>query len=95
MDTELVAAFLAATVGKYASDEEIGELLDPPASASAVGMWRRKLQAHGTVGLKKSMRLAIERYLMAKPDLDGFREGVLSAIAELQAKLDEMRERLR
>lgn len=94
-DTELVAAFLTKTAGRYASDEDIGKLLDPPVDGSTVGNWRRKISKQEPVGLRPKNRLALQHFLFGGPTgADEFRDGVRAAIAELRAKLDEMEGRL-
>jgi hypothetical protein len=95
-DTELVAAFLAKTAGRYASDDEIGKLLDPAVSRTLVGQWRQKLQDRQPVSVGKRTRIALERFLFSGGPTggDAFRDGVRAAIAELRARLQEMEERL-
>jgi hypothetical protein len=95
-DTELVAAFLAKTAGRYASDEDMGKLLDPPVDGSTVGNWRRKISKREPVGLRPKNRLALQQFLFGGPiGADEFRDGVRAAIAEIRARLQEMEERLR
>jgi UDP-N-acetylglucosamine:LPS N-acetylglucosamine transferase len=95
-DTELVAAFLAKTAGRFASDEDVGKLLNPPVDGSTVGNWRRKIVKQEPVGLRPKNRLALQEYLFSGGPTggDAFRDGVRAAIAELRARLQEMEERL-
>jgi hypothetical protein len=96
-DTELVAAFLAKTAGRHASDEDVGKLLNPPVDGSTIGSWRRKIGKMQPVGLRPKNRLSLQKFLWGSgaTDADAFRDGVRAAIAEIRARLQEMEERLR
>lgn len=91
-DTDLVAAYLAATAQE--SDEVAAERIG--AKRSAVGSWRAKLDAGQRIRLKSyKVRTEMRRFTFSGGSgHQSYRDGVLAALTEVRGYLDELERRL-